>query len=115
MIAKLVAHGRTRDEARQRLIAGLQDTVALGISTNQELLQRALSHEVFAEGEATTAFIADHADALLAPDAATQAQAPHCWLPCCCSSANAAGLLRWRTRCRMRCASRSTAWCTRRA
>jgi geranyl-CoA carboxylase alpha subunit len=75
MIAKLVAHGRTRDEARHRLIAGLQDTVALGISTNQELLQRALSHEVFARGEATTAFIADHADALLAPDAATQAQA----------------------------------------
>jgi geranyl-CoA carboxylase alpha subunit len=75
MIAKLVAHGRTRDEARHRLIAGLQDTVALGISTNQQLLQRALSHAVFARGEATTAFIADHADALLAPDAATQAQA----------------------------------------
>jgi geranyl-CoA carboxylase alpha subunit len=75
MIAKLVAHGRTRDEARHRLIAGLQDTVALGISTNQQLLQRALSHAVFARGEATTAFIADHVDALLAPDAATQAQA----------------------------------------
>jgi geranyl-CoA carboxylase alpha subunit len=75
MIAKLVAHGRTRDEARHRLIAGLQDTVALGISTNQQLLQRALSHAVFARGEATTAFIADHVDALLAPDATTQAQA----------------------------------------
>jgi geranyl-CoA carboxylase alpha subunit len=75
MIAKLVAHGRTRDEARHRLIAGLQDTVALGISTNQQLLQRALSHAVFARGEATTAFIADHADALLAPDAITEAHA----------------------------------------
>ncbi|MDM0007639.1 acetyl-CoA carboxylase biotin carboxylase subunit [Variovorax sp. J22G73] len=75
MIAKLVAHGRTRDEARHRLVAGLRDTVALGIATNQALLQRALSHPVFARGEATTAFIADHVDALLAPDAATDTQA----------------------------------------
>jgi geranyl-CoA carboxylase alpha subunit len=75
MIAKLVAHGRTRDEARQRLIAGLRDTVALGVATNQQLLQRALSHPVFSGGQATTAFIAEHADALLAPDAATQDRA----------------------------------------
>jgi geranyl-CoA carboxylase alpha subunit len=75
MIAKLVAHGRTRDEAKQRLIAGLQDTVALGIATNQQLLQRALSHPVFADGQATTAFIAEHADALLAPEAATEERA----------------------------------------
>ena len=69
MIAKLVAHGRTRDEARQRLVAGLRDTVALGIATNQKFLQCALSHRVFADGKATTAFIAEHADTLLAPDA----------------------------------------------
>jgi geranyl-CoA carboxylase alpha subunit len=75
MIAKLVSHGRTRDEARQRLVAGLQDTVALGIATNQQFLQRALSHPVFAEGAATTAFIAEHADALLAPDAVTKGHA----------------------------------------
>jgi len=75
MIAKLVSHGRTRDEARQRLIAGLQDTVALGIATNQQFLQRALSHPVFAEGAATTAFIASHAEALLAPDNATESHA----------------------------------------
>jgi geranyl-CoA carboxylase alpha subunit len=75
MIAKLVAHGRTRDEARHRLVAGLQDTVALGIATNQQLLQRALSHPVFADGQATTAFIAEHADALLAPDAAAEDRA----------------------------------------
>jgi geranyl-CoA carboxylase alpha subunit len=75
MIAKLVAHGRTRDDARHRLIAGLRDTVALGIATNQPLLQRALSHEVFAGGGATTAFIADHLDTLLAPDEATDTRA----------------------------------------
>jgi geranyl-CoA carboxylase alpha subunit len=75
MVAKLVAHGATRDEARHRLIAGLQDTVALGIATNQPLLQRALQHPVFAAGGATTAFVADHLDALLAPDAAADARA----------------------------------------
>jgi len=75
MIAKLVAHGRTRDEARQRLVAGLRDTVALGIATNQKFLQCALSHRVFADGKATTAFIAEHADTLLAPDAATEDRA----------------------------------------
>ena len=70
MIAKLVASGRTREDARQRLLAGLQDTVALGIPTNQQLLQRTLSHEVFAKGVATTAFVADHIDELLAADEA---------------------------------------------
>jgi geranyl-CoA carboxylase alpha subunit len=75
MIAKLVSHGRTRDEARQRLLAGLQDTVALGIATNQQFLQRALAHPVFAKGAATTAFIADHLDGLLAPDPTTEARA----------------------------------------
>ncbi|MBW8717492.1 MAG: acetyl-CoA carboxylase biotin carboxylase subunit [Variovorax paradoxus] len=70
MIAKLVAHGRTREEARRRLVAGLQDTVALGLATNQRFLQRALTHPVFAGGSATTAFIAEHAGALLAIDPA---------------------------------------------
>ncbi|WP_431109034.1 acetyl/propionyl/methylcrotonyl-CoA carboxylase subunit alpha [Variovorax paradoxus] len=75
MIAKLVAHGRTRDEARQRLLAGLQDTVALGVGTNQQFLQRMLAHPVFASGAATTAFIAEQLDGLLAPDAEAEKRA----------------------------------------
>ena len=75
MIAKLIASGRTRDEARQRLLAGLRDTVALGLPTNQALLQRALAHPVFAGGGATTAFIGDHLDALLAADTASDTRA----------------------------------------
>ena len=35
MIAKIIAHGRTRDEARRKLIRGLEDTVLLGVTTNQ--------------------------------------------------------------------------------
>ncbi|HSW23413.1 MAG TPA: acetyl-CoA carboxylase biotin carboxylase subunit, partial [Burkholderiaceae bacterium] len=68
MIAKIVSHGATRDEARRKLIAGLADTVALGVKTNQALLARCLAHPVFAAGGATTAFIGQHADTLLRRD-----------------------------------------------
>ena len=65
MIAKLVSHGASRDEARRKLIVGLADTVALGVTTNKAFLARCLAHPVFAAGGATTAFIAQHAQALL--------------------------------------------------
>ena len=65
MIAKLVAHGKTRDEARRKLIAGLEALVALGVTTNQTFLTRCLKHPVFAQGAATTAFIGAHLQALL--------------------------------------------------
>jgi geranyl-CoA carboxylase alpha subunit len=68
MIAKLVAHGATRDEARRRLIRGVEDMVALGVLTNQEFLARCLSHPAFSEGEATTAFIARHEADLVPAD-----------------------------------------------
>jgi geranyl-CoA carboxylase alpha subunit len=75
MIAKLVAHGRTREEARRRLRTGLQDTVALGLTTNQGFLIACLDHPAFADGNVHTGFIADHADALLAADESADAQA----------------------------------------
>ncbi len=68
MIAKLIVHGRTRDEARRRLLAGMQDLVALGIKTNQVFLSRCLSHPVFSGDGATTAFISEHLAELLAGD-----------------------------------------------
>ncbi|MFO1329590.1 MAG: acetyl-CoA carboxylase biotin carboxylase subunit [Rubrivivax sp.] len=68
MVAKLVAQGRTRDEARRRLASGLQDLVALGVTTNQVFLRRCLEHPVFAAGGATTAFIDQHRAGLLADD-----------------------------------------------
>jgi geranyl-CoA carboxylase alpha subunit len=66
MIAKLIGHGATRDEARSRLICGLEQTVAFGVTTNQALLMSCLRHPTFARGKATTAFIDDHRDELLA-------------------------------------------------
>jgi geranyl-CoA carboxylase alpha subunit len=57
MIAKLVSHGATREEARARLICALEQTIAFGVTTNQAFLMSCLRHPAFARGEATTAFI----------------------------------------------------------
>ncbi|VTU23073.1 acetyl/propionyl/methylcrotonyl-CoA carboxylase subunit alpha [Variovorax sp. PBL-E5] len=65
MIAKVVSHGIDRDEARRKLATGLEDCVALGVQTNKAFLGRCLTHPVFAAGRASTAFIAEHLDALL--------------------------------------------------
>jgi geranyl-CoA carboxylase alpha subunit len=66
MIAKLVSHGTTRDEARAKLICGLESTIAFGVPTNQAFLISCLRHPAFARGEATTGFIGAHRDQLLA-------------------------------------------------
>ena len=67
MIAKLVSHGRTRGDARLKLLAGVEETVALGVRTNREFLARCLEHPVFGAGGTTTAFIAENRGDLL-PD-----------------------------------------------
>jgi geranyl-CoA carboxylase alpha subunit len=67
MIAKLISHGATRGEARRKLVHGLEQTVAFGVTTNQAFLAACLNHPVFASGEATTSFIGSHRDELLAP------------------------------------------------
>ena len=64
MIAKIVSHGASREQARASLIVGLEQTVAFGVTTNQGFLMSCLRHPVFARGEATTAFIARHRDDL---------------------------------------------------
>lgn len=75
MIAKLIAQGGNREEARRRLIAGLEQTAALGISTNRGFLIDLLSHEEFAVGKATTAFIPQHFASIAASEADTDLQA----------------------------------------
>jgi geranyl-CoA carboxylase alpha subunit len=60
MLAKIVAHGETRELARRRLIAALEDTVALGIITNRQFLIACLSHPAFAAGSVDTGFIERH-------------------------------------------------------
>jgi len=73
MIAKVAAHGSSREDARLRLLRGLENCTLLGLKTNKAYLQNCLGQAVFAAGEATTAFIEDLQDELL--DATGQATA----------------------------------------
>lgn len=57
MLAKLIARGATREEARLRLVAALSELVVLGVTTNVSYLKRVLSTEEFRRGEADTGFL----------------------------------------------------------
>lgn len=58
MIAKIVAHGATREAARQRLLVALQDFHILGVQTNIGYLIDVLSHQQFVAGDVDTGFLA---------------------------------------------------------
>ena len=67
MVAKVIAHGASRDDTRRKLISALKDTVLFGTSTNKQFLIDVLERPAFAAGDATTAFIAENfSDAELA-------------------------------------------------
>ncbi len=57
LIAKLIAHGQTRDEARRKLVAALEATFVAGVATNRDFLLHTLSRPAFVAGQATTAFV----------------------------------------------------------
>jgi geranyl-CoA carboxylase alpha subunit len=80
MIGKIIAHGASRAQAVRQLQSALQDLVALGVKTNQSFLRRCLAHPVFAAGQASTAFIAEHEAELLRDTTPTQALAVAAWL-----------------------------------
>ena len=60
MLGKIIAHGATREEARRKLLRAVQDTVLLGVTTNQGLLVDLLRQADFIAGEFSTGFIAKH-------------------------------------------------------
>lgn len=57
MLAKVIASGPTRDDARRRLGKALDDMPVFGVTTNRAFLARIMANPVFADGEATTAFL----------------------------------------------------------
>ena len=58
LLAKVIANGATREEARRKLVAALQATFAAGVATNRDFsCCDALNAPVFAAGEATTDFV----------------------------------------------------------
>jgi acetyl-CoA/propionyl-CoA carboxylase biotin carboxyl carrier protein len=54
LLAKLIAHGRTRDEALLRLRTALDETLVLGVRTNLRLLRWLLDQPVMRGGEVRT-------------------------------------------------------------
>ncbi len=57
MLAKIIAHGETREEARRKLVTALENTAIFGPTTNKAFLIAALEKPDFANGAATTGFI----------------------------------------------------------
>jgi geranyl-CoA carboxylase alpha subunit len=58
MLAKLIAWGADRDEARRRLLRCVEDSRLFGVATNRAFLAATLRNPEFAAGQATTGFIA---------------------------------------------------------
>ena len=65
MIAKLIATGATRDEARMALAEALEETVVWPVRSNAGFLVEALLHPDFAAGTIDTGLIAREGDALM--------------------------------------------------
>ncbi|MDI2591171.1 acetyl/propionyl/methylcrotonyl-CoA carboxylase subunit alpha [Pseudomonas sp. 681] len=60
MLGKIIAHGATREEARRKLLRAVQDSVLLGVQSNQRLLASLLEHPQFISGTFSTGFIAGY-------------------------------------------------------
>ena len=60
LIAKLIAHGPTRDEALARLADALAETDVSGVTTNLAFLRWLVAHPAVRAGRTTTAFLSDY-------------------------------------------------------
>ena len=72
MIAKLITHGDTRDEATRRMQGALDEFLIQGVSHNIGFLAALVAHRRFREGRLTTGFIAEEY-----PDGFHAADLPH--------------------------------------
>ena len=57
LLAKIVASGADREEARRRLVRAVESTRALGVVTNKAFLLRLLESDTFVAGRTTTDFV----------------------------------------------------------
>ena len=73
MLAKLIVHGKDRDQAMERARRALEETTVLGVTTNVDYLHRIVSHPDFRSGHVHTGFIPLH-EADLKPPPLTRSQ-----------------------------------------
>ena len=66
MIAKLITHASSREEALAQLVSALDRTVVEGVTTNRGFLARLAAHPAFVAAEVDTGFIATHESGLFA-------------------------------------------------
>jgi acetyl/propionyl-CoA carboxylase alpha subunit len=69
MIAKLIAHGGSREEALDRLAQALRETEVGGVTTNLPFLRWLVAHPLVRAGRVTTAFLTEHPPLSEAPAA----------------------------------------------
>ena len=69
LLAKLVAHGETREVARRRAVAALRRYAVLGIRTNVPFLVRLLEHPRFRDATIDTGFLDEHEELAGDPEA----------------------------------------------
>jgi acetyl/propionyl-CoA carboxylase alpha subunit len=60
LLAKLIAHGETRDDAIAALADALAETDVRGVTTNLPFLRWLVAHPAFRAGETSTSFLAFH-------------------------------------------------------
>ena len=73
LVAKLVAHAETREEALDALAAALRRTSVGGVTTNLPFLRWLAGHPAVRAGETTTAFLEEH------PPLSRYPRAPRAW------------------------------------
>jgi len=64
MLAKIIAHGQTREATREKLWAALQETSIVGITTNLPYLRHLIKTQSFIKGETNTHFARKHNEIL---------------------------------------------------
>ncbi len=65
MIAKIIATGRDREEARVKLVRSLRGLAVSGVTTNRDMLVAVLGHDAFVAGALATRLLEDHPELAL--------------------------------------------------
>ncbi|KAE8765574.1 biotin carboxylase N-terminal domain-containing protein [Georgenia thermotolerans] len=60
LLGKVICHGATREAARLRLVAALDDTAIVGVTTNTGVLRRLLASPAFTRAELDTTWLDTH-------------------------------------------------------
>ncbi len=68
MLGKVIVHGPTREAARKKLVAALDDTAVIGLTTNTGFLRELADSDAFRDAAIDTGWLDRHPDAIIAPD-----------------------------------------------